>query len=372
MRRHGLVVVLALDRLLDPVRDLERVVVSLGRLAGVARGRFPHTPRQGGRSRSRWGARCRSRGTGAGRGRPFSVSGSRSSSTRQLPAVDEQRHEAGRLLEHRRHLGRDAELCGCLVRDALRRAVDPQDRGALSGQADDVVGPAEVHAEVTVRDPALELNDAALARSEQRGDASDHLGELGDRDLLVHGRTLRPRRASCEAPCPDVGRRADPCRGGAARCGNRGIPRCLADPPARPAAVPRPRDGDRVGGDRLDRLRHRLRGLRARPHDRHRRARADPVRGRPHRRLRRDPAGAPSLARAGDPRDARHLRALRLRRVVAVRLLDARGACCSARSSRPPTARRSSRSCASRRCAAGWRGRSRARPASTIRSRSCS
>ena len=67
--------------------------------------------------------------------------------------------------------------------------------------------------------------------------------------------------------------------------------------------------------------------------DRHRRAGADPVRGRPRGRLRRDPAraaaGAP-LAIVGTILTAVDHRA---RRRVAVRLLDARGRCCSARSS---------------------------------------
>ena len=57
---------------------------------------------------------------------------------------------------------------------------------------------------------------------------------------------------------------------------------------ARPAAVPRPRDGHRLRRPGLDRLRR----LRARAHDRDHRAGADPVRGRPDRRAARDPAGA--------------------------------------------------------------------------------
>ena len=46
--------------------------------------------------------------------------------------------------------------------------------------------------------------------------------------------------------------------------------------------------------------------------------------------------------------------------------------CCSGRSSPSPTARRSSRCCAGPRSGAGWHGRSRPRPASTTRWRSCS
>ncbi len=63
---------------------------------------------------------------------------------------------------------------------------------------------------------------------------------------------------------------------------------------------------------------------------------------------------------------------LRLRGGLAVRPLARSRACCSARSSPPPTAPRSSRSCASRRCGAGSRARSRARPASTTRWPCCS
>ena len=62
------------------------------------------------------------------------------------------------------------------------------------------------------------------------------------------------------------------------------------------------RDGDRHGRPRLDRLQR----LRAGAHDRRRRARADPVRGRAHGGLRGDPAGAAAGAVARDPRHARH------------------------------------------------------------------
>ena len=119
----------------------------------------------------------------------------------------------------------------------------------------------------------------------------------------------------------DVGRRADPCRGGPARCGNWRIPACVPSPPARPAALPRARNGDRVRRARLDRLQQ----LRAGADDRRRRACVDPVRGRSHRRLRRDPAGPARVALARDPGNDRDRGDLRLRGGVAVRPLHARG-----------------------------------------------
>ena len=103
------------------------------------------------------------------------------------------------------------------------------------------------------------------------------------------------------------------------------------------------------------------------------RARADPVRGRADGGLGRDPAGAA----AGDRRSRSRARSItavdhRLRGVVAVRLLDARGP--AARLDRRLDRRRRGLRAAARVDAAarGWRARWRARPASTTRSRCCS
>lgn len=49
----------------------------------------------------------------------------------------------------------------------------------------------------------LERSDAALARTEQRSQAGDHLGQLGDRHLLVHGAHTMPSRRG-RIPSPAV------------------------------------------------------------------------------------------------------------------------------------------------------------------------
>ena len=88
--------------------------------------------------------------------------------------------------------------------------------------------------------------------------------------------------------------------------------------------------------------------------------------------LRRDPprAAAGDLARVR--RHARHRRDHRACRRRGCSTSPSWRGCCSARSWRRPTAPRSSRCCAARRCGGGSRARSRASPASTTRSRSCS
>ena len=68
-----------------------------------------------------------------------------------------------------------------------------------------------------------------------------------------------------------------------------------------PAALPRPRDARRLGGDRRDRVQRR----RARPDAGHDRPRPDPLRGRPDRRLVGDPPGARHRGLAGDRRHRR-------------------------------------------------------------------
>ena len=89
----------------------------------------------------------------------------------------------------------------------------------------------------------------------------------------------------------------------------------------RPAALPRPRDARRVGGDR----RHRLRRRRADPDARDDRPDPDPVRGRARRRLGRDPAGPLDGALPGDRRDGPDRGHRRVRGRVDLRPRDARG-----------------------------------------------
>src|SRR4051794_18634963 len=108
-----------------------------------------------------------------------------------------------------------------------------------------------------------------------------------------------------------------------------GVAARRARPRAEPAAVPRPRDGDRHRRPGMDRLQR----LRAGADDRDRRARPDPLRGRADVRPVRDPSGAPDGGLAcggGDRRDSDRHGAGRL---LAVRPHDARG----------PAARRGSR-----------------------------
>ncbi len=61
--------------------------------------------------------------------------------------------------------GRDAEPGRRLVGDPLGRAVDPEERGVLARQSQDVLAVAEPHAEVAVRDAALERHRLAVDRS---------------------------------------------------------------------------------------------------------------------------------------------------------------------------------------------------------------
>ena len=109
-----------------------------------------------------------------------------------------------------------------------------------------------------------------------------------------------------------------------------------------------------------------LRRLRARPDDRDRRPRAHPLRGRAGRELGRGAPGHRRRALARGGRDDPHGAADRSGRLRALRPHPPAGFLLG-RSSPAPTARRSSRCCAARRCAGAWPGRSRARPASTTR-----
>ena len=109
----------------------------------------------------------------------------------QLTPLDEAGDEAGRFLEHGRHLRPDAEPGGLLGGEPLGLAVDAQQVGVLAGEPHDVLLAAEVDPVVAVGDAALERPHAALAWAEHRRQPGDHLGQLGNRDLLVHGATLR-------------------------------------------------------------------------------------------------------------------------------------------------------------------------------------
>ena len=149
-----------------------------------------------------------------------SLSGSRSSSAVSSRPGMKRVIEAGRVLDEGRHRRCDAEVRGALVRGALRLAVDAQQRGVLAGQPDHVVGAAEPHSEVAIRDPAVERHHGALARTEERG----HVGppprsvrgslspRASARPTEAHGRA----RGGCQAPltqrCAHApGHRGPPC-----------------------------------------------------------------------------------------------------------------------------------------------------------------
>ena len=115
-------------------------------------------------------------------------------------------------------------------------------------------------------------------------------------------------------------RRADPDRRRPAR---RGDPRRPARRPGahpRPAALPRPRDARRLGGDRRDRVRRH----RAGPDPGDDRPRPDPLRGRPDRGLVGDPPRARHGGLAGDDRHGRDRRPRRPRRALDLRHQRAR------------------------------------------------
>ena len=195
------------------------------------RGGGRRSPPRPGTSRTRWAARRPSRGRSGARGPPRrGVSGSRSSSAVSSRPGHEARDEAGGTLDEGGHGRRDAEVRRQLVRGALRLAVDAEQRGVLAGQPHHVVGAPEPHPEVAIGDPAVEGRHSALARAEERGHAGHHLGELGDRYLLVHravraGPRLWAPRGGCQAPPPErcahaPGHRGPPCprRPGRWRC----------------------------------------------------------------------------------------------------------------------------------------------------------
>ena len=133
---------------------------------------------------------------------------------RHHAAGDEGGDEAGRAVEHRvATVGAIPSCAAAFVAKPLGLTVDAEHVRPLPGQAHHVVGAAEVHAVVAVGDPALELGHAALARAEQGREASHDLGQLGDRDLLVHGRTTRTRALRAPPPTTRVRcrrRRTDP------------------------------------------------------------------------------------------------------------------------------------------------------------------
>ena len=200
--RHGRVLLVSRDgSRIDPgpLAAPPRARPALRRRGSSPWTRSPPPP---GRSRTRcvssspesWKARS-ARATSA------SVSGSRSSSAVSSRPVDEARDEAGRVLDEGRHRRRDAELRGALVRGALRLAVDAQQRVSLPGSRTHVVGAAEAHAEVAVRDPAVEGRDGALRAGRggrpRRATTSVSSGWY----LLVHGSVVHVPAAHDATTC---------------------------------------------------------------------------------------------------------------------------------------------------------------------------
>ena len=134
-----------------------------------------------------------------------SLPGSRSSSAVSSRPLDEAGHQAGRVLDVGGHGGRDPEVGGRLLAVHSAARSIPSSAGVLARQADHVVGASEPHAEVAVRDSSVERGHRALARAEERGHARHHLGQLGNRDLLVHSAataTVRPRPGQPRTSCP--------------------------------------------------------------------------------------------------------------------------------------------------------------------------
>ena len=170
-----------------------------------------------------------------------------------------------------------------------------------------------------------------LARAERDREARQAAAEPGEIGPLVG--EVRPARGvaglveghvvqgTCETGA-DQRRPAHPRRGAPAR-GRPGRRRCSPGALRVPGLVLFLASAWSLGSDGLGL--DRVRRLRARAHDRHRRAGADPLRGRPDRRAAGDPPGAAAGALAGVRRHARHRGRHRPRRRLALRPRHARG-----------------------------------------------
>jgi hypothetical protein len=108
------------------------------------------------------------------------------------PALDELGHDRRRVVERRDDRGGNPDPRRALVGDPLGAPIDAEQRGVLAGNPHDAVAIAETHAEVLVRDPAVEGHGLALRLAQHRRQALEDLGDFGQfPEIGVDGRASR-------------------------------------------------------------------------------------------------------------------------------------------------------------------------------------